>query len=179
MKSHSSELVNDLLTAGFTRLTLAKLGECSVPEIYKIKVDEREFSERAQDKLDGLLLWALLMKDSSDFPIHPAPYYEVQMIVLEIDGTHYYTFLHDLFEKSLICADEMKKISARSSKLYDYTAFAAEFPLNVAISENTSGDADVHLHHELPILQYNSIEQRAKIRTAIDELLNSGDENDS
>ena len=171
MATASSQTVNDLLEAGFSRFTLAAVGNQSLAGISAARMEQLEFPQEIQEKLDGLLRWTRSMKETGDFNVNPAPYYETQMVVLHIDGGKQYTALHQLYESGLLTDAEMMCLTLRFSKLYDYNAFVDEFPTQADFKPGTDGEPSVVVHHGLPEIEYDETKQKEKVRRAILTLL--------
>ena len=171
MATASSQTVNDLLEAGFSRFTLAAVSNQSLAGISAARMEQLEFPQDVQDKLDGLLRWTRAMKETGDFNVNPSPYYESQMVVLHIDGGKQYTALHQLYESGLLTDAEMMCLTLRFSNLYDYNAFVDEFPTQADFKHGNDGVPSVVVHHGLPEIEYDEIKQKEKVRQAIITLL--------
>lgn len=177
MKTQSSEVLSELLDAGFPRATLVSVTGNNLQELSGAKMGRINFSQRVQVKLAGLLSWVRCMKASKKFNINPAAYYEVQMVVLNVDGESTYTSLHELYETDIINAEEMKSLTAMFPSLYDYNAFAEEFPSRANLSgAGDPEDLAVVVHHGLPELRYDEEDRRRKARAAVMELLERDEE---
>lgn len=178
MATESSQVLSELLDAGFPRTTLVSVTGNNLQELSGAKMGRVVFSQKVQEKLAGLLSWVRCMKASNKFNINPAAYYEVQMVVLKVDGEHAYTSIHELYETEVINAEEMKSLTAMFPSLYDYNAFADEFPTRADIS--LAGDPDetaLVVHHGVPEVVYDKEEHRQKARAAVMELLENDETN--
>jgi len=172
MATESSQVLTELLDAGFPRTTLVSVTGNNLQELSGAKMGRLTFSEKVQEKLAGLLSWVRCMKASKKFNINPAAYYEVQMLVLNVDGQRTYTSLHELYESETINAEEMKSLTAMFPDLYDYNAFADDFPSRAHISLcDDQDEATVILHHGMPEVVYDDENERRKAREAVMELL--------
>lgn len=176
MATESSQILTELLDAGFPRTTLVSVTGNNLQELSGAKMGRLTFPQKVQEKLLGLLSWVRCMKASNKFNINPAAYYEVQMLVLNVEGRNAYTSLHELYESETINADEMKTLTAMFPDLYDYNAFSDEFPsqANIAIHDDHD-DATVVLHHGMPELVYDDDYGKQRVREAVVELLESNE----
>lgn len=178
MKTESSQVLTELLDAGFPRTTLVSVTGADLKEISGAKMGHVIFHRKVQDKLIGLLSWAKCMKSSQKFNINPAAYYEVQMLVLTFDEETAYTSLHELYEAGIINSEEMKSLAARFPALYDYNAFIEQFPGRAEITlHEEAEDASVVLHHGVPELCYASESEREFARHAVESLLGDQERN--
>jgi hypothetical protein len=177
MATESSQVLTELLDAGFPRTTLVSVTGNNLQELSGAKMGRVVFSKKVQEKLAGLLSWVKCMKASNKFNINPAAYYEVQVVLLEVDGEETYTSLHELYETETIDAEEMKSLTVMFPQLYDYNAFADQFPTRADLA--VAGDveeAHVVLHHGLPELTFEHETNRRKAREAVVQLLERNDE---
>lgn len=178
MTTQSSQIIQSLLDAGFSRQTIARISSRSLPGVAAVKMGQDNFTQSEQNKLEGLLKWLFAMKDYGEFRINPAAYYETQVVVLCLNGAKQHTTLHHLYEADFLSPSEMEILARKLPYLYDYNAFSDEFPVRADFNLEDTGQM-VLLHHGLSEMDYNENNQTTKIREALRCFLTEGmDEED-